>query len=689
MSAMETPVKTIREWADEYVAAGFALCAIKPKSKGPYAKNWGDVTLDLNTLEPSEGLGLIHGRSGTCVVDIDDLDKAEPYFAEHGINIEELLNAPDAVQIRSGRKNRAKLLYRVPLANSKLPTHKRLTEGFELRCAARNGNAMQDVLPPSIHPDTNEPYAWAGNGMFQALPELPEQLLNLWLTLGTLDNIGSTKNRIKSDLDMLDPMTPDRWADITSALGHIPADDRETWVAVGMALHPYDGGRELWEAWSSKSDKYEPTALDHIWYSFNPTAITYRSILGQATKLGWTNPKLGVSKSVQEAQRTEAEFMAELDTPSGDVGTSVDFSTAHEDDPELIFYVDKWLPQGQVTLFAGHGGGGKSFAAMTLAVHVALGIDFGDLPVRQAVTYFFSAEDNQQQIRKRVKAICKNLKYADGGQVHTAHLIGKLIVQDVTEIIPVLYKQGVTATLARVAEQVRRVRAELVIVDNASDAFDGDEIKRNEVKGFIQSLRMHLAGCGGSAEDVLARGEESYAGAVLLLTHTNKAAANGLSEEDYSGSTAWHNSARSRLSLVPDKEKTDVFYIKHMKANYSAKAETVTMQWTQGAFMPLNKESVAMSTLVKTDNMQLLVLQALRLAIASEGQISAAEGGGTMTHKTLMEYVDFPKDIKTRAYYETLKKLVETGLILKVEHRKDSKKQFFYEFPEIDNSDLL
>ncbi len=39
---------------------------------------------------------------------------------------------------------------------------------------------MQDVLPPSIHPDTGRPYQWAGRSIFDELPELPPQLLTLW-----------------------------------------------------------------------------------------------------------------------------------------------------------------------------------------------------------------------------------------------------------------------------------------------------------------------------------------------------------------------------------------------------------------------------------------------------------------------------------------------------------------------------
>ena len=44
---------------------------------------------------------------------------------------------------------------------------------FELR-----GGFTQDVLPPSIHPDTNKPYFWVGD--YKNIPELPLELLNIW-----------------------------------------------------------------------------------------------------------------------------------------------------------------------------------------------------------------------------------------------------------------------------------------------------------------------------------------------------------------------------------------------------------------------------------------------------------------------------------------------------------------------------
>ena len=118
------------------------------------------------------------------------------------------------------------------------------------------------------------------------------------------------------------------------------------------------------------------------------------------------------------------------------------------------------------------------------------------------------------------------------------------------------------------AQLVAKLNIGLVIIDNASDAYDDDEIKRARVRAFVRSLRRHIARPGR---------------AVLLLAHINKASAIGgrnSGTEDYSGSTAWHNSARSRLSLIPDPNGT--LAIEHLKANLGAKAEPVQMEWREG-----------------------------------------------------------------------------------------------------------
>jgi len=180
-----SPEPTTRALAQQYMAAGFALCAIKPGNKGPTYKKWDQHPLTLEQIN-TQGLGLIHAKSGTCAIDLDDLGAAAAWLDAHGIDLAELLAADDAVQITSGRPNRGKLLYRLPAGVDPLPTVKvKAPDGammLELRCATSSAvsDAVQDVLPPTIHPDTGQPYRWAGAGSFEALPELPAALLALW-----------------------------------------------------------------------------------------------------------------------------------------------------------------------------------------------------------------------------------------------------------------------------------------------------------------------------------------------------------------------------------------------------------------------------------------------------------------------------------------------------------------------------
>ena len=167
---------------------GWYLVTIPAGSKGPTRFGWQQPERALSDPQaaqqyyeqnPTHNVGLLHGASGTCAIDIDNVEHTKIIFDELGIDFSLLMNsAPQIV----GRENRGKLLFKAP---PDLITHKiswptkddpRKTEVvFELRAGA-----VQDVLPPSIHPDTGRPYEWAGKSIWDGLPELPNQLLTLW-----------------------------------------------------------------------------------------------------------------------------------------------------------------------------------------------------------------------------------------------------------------------------------------------------------------------------------------------------------------------------------------------------------------------------------------------------------------------------------------------------------------------------
>ena len=165
---------------------------------------------------------------------------------------------------------------------------------LELRSASSKGKTVQDLLPPSIHPETGNEYKWAGKGDWRNIPFIPEALLTLWEALleGTsmhsksasspAANQQTSPTQALSDLDI---------QCLRSALLHLHADDRKDWIKAGLALKNLgDVGRGIWLEWSMTSKKYEPLDAAETWDSLQPTSIDYRHIFAEAQRQGWLNP---------------------------------------------------------------------------------------------------------------------------------------------------------------------------------------------------------------------------------------------------------------------------------------------------------------------------------------------------------------------------------------------------------------
>lgn len=225
----------------EYVSAGMALVTIPTSQKRPNSKCWNKrenaITDPERVSELVGNIGLAHAwsTSPTMALDVDDLPRAEVWLAKHGVELDVLLEADDAVQIVSGRPGRAKLLYRLPPGIAPLESitikEKVLVNGeerqvtvIEFRCATRDGLTVQDVLPPSIHPDTGRRYRWGGRGDWRAIPVIPDGLLAIWK-----DEINKQPDRSVRRHGALKPLhpiedTPRRRALVNEMLSHISAD---------------------------------------------------------------------------------------------------------------------------------------------------------------------------------------------------------------------------------------------------------------------------------------------------------------------------------------------------------------------------------------------------------------------------------------------------------------------------------
>lgn len=186
--------KSTAWYAEQYVARmGMHLVPIEPGRKFPSSPDWGHHVLNepgTASVYYSEhadwNVGLALGPSGYCSLDIDCEESVQTILAEMGVDPSEL----DTYPTIQGRDKGRRLLFRVPdgveLPYAKLNWPKEDESGkqytvFELR-AACDGKQRQDVLPPSIHPDTGRPYKWLVQpaASRDAWPEPPDWLMVMW-----------------------------------------------------------------------------------------------------------------------------------------------------------------------------------------------------------------------------------------------------------------------------------------------------------------------------------------------------------------------------------------------------------------------------------------------------------------------------------------------------------------------------
>ncbi|CAN1549403.1 DNA primase/polymerase, bifunctional, N-terminal [Sphingomonadaceae bacterium] len=254
--------------AIDYVAVGMAITDIPKGKKGPTTKGWNKaenvITDAIAAATLKENIGLAHAfcmPAPTMALDIDDLPKARAFLFDYGIDLDAFLDADNAVQISSGREGRAKLLFRLPEGTSPIPT-KQVTDPetgemiLEFRCATANGLTVQDVLPPSLHPETGKSYQWAGKGNWRAIPTIPSALLTVWQSFLKPAPIQPRGDGTNADDSSVITLSPETIQHLQSALLSMRADDRALWIKCGMALKSLgEVGRGLWLQWSLTSEK--------------------------------------------------------------------------------------------------------------------------------------------------------------------------------------------------------------------------------------------------------------------------------------------------------------------------------------------------------------------------------------------------------------------------------------------------
>ena len=337
----------------------------------------------------------------------------------------------------------------------------------------------------------------------------------------------------------------------------------------------------------------------------------------------------------------------------------VPVSSLHEQEAPAFVW-DGLLPVGHVTLWGAHGGTGKSLMALMLAASVALGLPLFNVPTRPGRVVFFSGEDDGPLLRHRLGFICERLG------INPADLEGRLFLVDATSHDPVLYRQpsrgdgGTTPTYDALRAYVREVKPALLILDNASDVFGGNEIDRSAVRAFMR----HAALLG---RDVGA--------ATLLLAHVDKGTSRGdrsKNTEGYSGSTAWSNSARSRLFMARAEDGS--ITLEHQKANLGKLRQPIRLYWPDGDVPKVDEAFGPVVQGIDDRNNERALLKLIHEFTQRGEHVSTATTSRTHAAKLLKHEPTYPSRLKDAEVFNLLRLCERAGHLERITYKGEDRK---------------
>lgn len=332
---------------------------------------------------------------------------------------------------------------------------------------------------------------------------------------------------------------------------------------------------------------------------------------------------------------------------------------AGEPIPPREWLVPGLVPGGTVTMLGGDGGTGKSTLALGLAVATVAGVPWVGRSVEDGgPAAFLSAEDDKDELHRRLDAICK----AKGVEIEALHDLSYRSLAGEDALLAVLNRA--TNTLAptplyTALDQWMAVeRPSLVVLDTLADLTAGEENNRAHARQFIGMLR-HLA--------------ITHSAAVMLLAHpslTGISSGSGLS-----GSTAWNASVRSRLYLERISEDgyepdPDARRLSTKKANYARTGDEILLTWKDGAFVA-DRPVMGLDRLAAGAQAERVFLKLLGM-FEAQGRYVSASPSNTYAPKVFSEHPDAEGTTK-RALKTAMESLFSNGKIVNDKHGSGAK----------------
>lgn len=293
--------------------------------------------------------------------------------------------------------------------------------------------------------------------------------------------------------------------------------------------------------------------------------------------------------------------------------------------PERRWAVKGWLGFGHITLLVGSGGIGKTLLSQQLASCLAIGKEFiADVP-EPLNCLMWACEDDHDELWRRQVQIARWCSagleaFAERLVIVPRHGLENALVS--TEFGKLMY----SPLIEQLREQANDLKSDVVILDNVAQLYGAGENDRHCVTAFLNALSGALLGK-----------------AIMLLAHPSRSAGS-----EFSGSSAWENTARTRLYLgatLPgekpdqDQEQQDsVRYLSRRKANYSQK-DWRRMTYADGALTPDAAEPASgLIANIRAGNAERAIVAALSRLTTMGVYTSDGRRSQNYLPKTMAEY---------------------------------------------------
>jgi hypothetical protein len=278
---------------------------------------------------------------------------------------------------------------------------------------------------------------------------------------------------------------------------------------------------------------------------------------------------------------------------------------AAQDPPPRRWAIKPWFGFGHITLLPGDAGIGKTLLAEQIGSCLSIGRPFiGEISEPHQVL-LWACEDDGDELHRRQISIAKWLDVPLEAFAERLHVVPRVGLENT--LVSSQYGQVMpTSLLGRLSEQVLDLGVRVVLLDNVAQLFGVNENVRHEVTAAMNLVLGALPGC-----------------AILLLAHPARALGS-----EFSGSSAWEASARTRLFLgskLPDQKvdpedtpEDDVRYLSRRKANYSSR-DWRRFTFQDGVLKPdpsAQETGGGMLTVLRKQSAERIVIEGLRRLVS-------------------------------------------------------------------------